>query len=313
MTTNPSSKQVILNLTVKTLALKDENKQPVSGYCLDEQHVGAIQAAYFSGRPLLVRGDPGLGKTVLAEAVASLLNWGLVKVVVHYNSGIDDFLYSIDHLQRLHDANQGLNSDVSQDMALSRYIRPGKIWQAIAPDTLKDYQMERPHTLQGTVLLIDEIDKADSTLPNALLEVLDTREITLPCLTNAIKPKIPHPVFIIITSNEERLLPQAFIRRCAVLDLQLKRNKEGIKQLKEIYVAHQTYNSSIKALSDELIEGLAQYVLEKREVRDEGEYKPGTAEFLDVICAISEFDEAITEKQLKDLKQHLIDKKQQRD
>lgn len=291
---------------------------PAGGYRLSKAHAGAIQAAYFAQRPLLVRGDPGLGKSQLAQAIACYLNWGLVTSVVHYNTHIEDLLFNQDHLERLYDANRQSavgkdNADDNDDeskLAPKNYIRPGKIWQAMAPGTVSDYSCERPHTKKGTVLLIDEIDKADSSLPNALLEVLNNRSISIPFKNDPIQEK-SHPLFVVITSNDERLLPQAFLRRCAILDLRLSEDKEKAQlELIDIYNTHKNYNPEL-SLDEALVKEAAKLVVEQRGKQSKEEYHAGTSEFLDLIKALCQFPEQNSEN-LKMLSTHLINKNQQR-
>ncbi|GAA6168373.1 AAA family ATPase [Sessilibacter corallicola] len=280
-------------------------------YHLTDQHIGAIQAAFLSNRPLLVRGDPGLGKSQLAYAIASILDWGVVKAVVQYNTTVESLLYDVDHIERLHFAN--LQTQSKQNLSVNRFLKPGKIWQAIAPNSLDklaaevDGDIKPPHEKGGTVLLIDEIDKADSSLPNALLDVLDTGEISCPYTNFPIKAsQEQHPYMVVVTSNEERLLPMAFIRRCAILDLTLD-NKE---QLIAIYNAHQFNDEKLAELSSDLVEQVADFIFKQRSHAKD--YKPGTSEFLDTLRALSQFDKEERTVKLETLKQHLITKKQQR-
>ncbi|GAB2191027.1 MoxR family ATPase [Sessilibacter sp. MAH1] len=287
-----------------------------SAYLLSPSQAGAIQAAFLSNRPLLVRGDPGLGKSQLAYAIASILNWGVVKAVVQYNTTVESLLYDVDHIERLHFAN--LQTQSNQDLSVIRFLKPGKIWQAIAPNSFDDLSSElnlpennkhkKPHDKEGTVLLIDEIDKADSSLPNALLDVLDTGEISCPYVNFAIKAsQEKHPYMVVVTSNEERLLPMAFIRRCAILDLTL----DDKSQLMAIFEAHKTRDEKLNKLSEELAEQVADFIFEQRGKNDK-DYKPGTSEFLDMLRALSQFDEGEREAKLTTLQQHLIVKNQQR-
>ncbi len=290
----------------------------IGDYVLSAEHIGAIQAAWFTQRPLLVRGDPGQGKTRLAYALAEHLEWGLVKSTVQYNSNIDDLLYSIDHLERLFVANQkhengqgqealslSKNGQDQETLSLSKFVRPGKIWQAMAPSSLESYGCNKPHNKAGTVLLIDEIDKADATLPNALLEVLDEKRISLPFEQKAIEKDLNQGLFVVITSNEERQLPKAFLRRCAVLELALKKEGDGggIQQLQAIYKAHYPQST---LFSEECITQVAQAVLDERAKRQESEYKPGTSEFLDLLKVLAKFPEPQREEQLKLFSQHLL-------
>jgi MoxR-like ATPase len=315
MPSDEAIKSKILKLKEnQEIKLKEIQGFPSGGYRLSQEHVGAIQAAYFTKRPLLVRGDPGLGKSQLAHAIASFLDWGLLSTVIHYNSNIEDLLYSQDHLERLHDANQTKSNgveDTAKQLAPEKYIRPGKIWQAIAPSTLSDFCGVKPHDKQGSVLLIDEIDKADSSLPNALLEVLNNKTISVPCLKEPINQDKEHPLFVVITSNDERLLPQAFLRRCAVLDLRLEQEEEkAIEQLTNVYKTHLKFNVEL-ALDEKLVREAAKLVIVQRSKQSPEEYHSGTSEFLDVIKALCEFPDKNSEN-LNTLSSYLINKNQQR-
>ncbi|TMP32043.1 AAA family ATPase [Pseudoalteromonas rubra] len=262
----------------------------VSGYVLRSEHIAALQAAWFARRPLLVRGEPGLGKTRLADAIANLLGFGLVKSVVQYNSSIEDLLYSIDYMERLHLANSpGISKE---ELKIERHIRPGKIWQAMAPGTLSKFNMERPHDKRGTVLLIDEIDKADPSLPNALLEVLDEKKITLSYMMEQVKKEEDHALLTIITSNDERMLPKAFLRRCAVLELRLGLGKEGVEQLFEIYKAHKVHEpEDFDRLTEENVCHVADKIIEMRNNNVHVDYHSGTSEFLDILRVLNNFDD----------------------
>ncbi|MFT4928260.1 MAG: MoxR-like ATPase [Phenylobacterium sp.] len=280
---------------------------PAGRYQLLPQHVGAIQAAYFCQRPLLVRGGPGLGKSQLAQAVASILGWGLISTVVHYNTTVDDLLYSVDHVKRLDEANRA-DSIVGE---MADYIRPGKVWQAIAPSSVKNYSVEPPHNLPGTVLLIDEIDKAQPSLPNALLEVLANGAISCPYLKNTVKADPQHPCFVLITSNDERLLPQAFLRRCAILDIELPDTRElALQWMMNIFKAHYPDKKEQSELA-ELAQTVAMQVLERRETMEKNDdYLVGTSEFLDMLRTLKKFDKDERSEKLTVFSEHLIDKSQ---
>ncbi|MEJ2669149.1 MAG: MoxR family ATPase [Gammaproteobacteria bacterium] len=273
-------------------------------YSLSDAHVGAIKAAFFAQRPLLVKGDPGVGKTSLAYAIASELKWGLVKIVVNHSVTIDDMLYSIDHLQRMGDANLLKQGEALKP--ISDYVRPGKVWAAIAPDTLKKYGGEKPHNKPGTVLLIDEIDKADSSLPNALLEILDTGELSIPQVAETIRNKEQHPLFVVITSNGERLLPPAFVRRCAMLDVSVPIERDQARaRLMDIYQTHLEYSADIKPMDKEkIIAQLVQFILDQG-VEADRSYRPGPSEFLDIVRALSEYPELERAELMEVMMDHL--------
>ena len=307
-----NNRQTILNLTDENpIQLTKMQGWPEGAYKLSPKHVGAIQAAYFCQRPLLVRGGPGLGKSQLAQAIASLLGWGLISTVVHYNTSVEDLLYAVDHVKRLDEANR----PESEVQSIAKYLQPGKVWQAIAPATLKEYGVEPPHDKPGTVLLIDEIDKAEPSLPNALLEVLSNGAISVPYLKDAITADEKHPCFVVITSNEERLLPQAFLRRCAVLDIRLpKGEEEALQWMLDIFKTHYPDNKEQAKLT-KLATAVAKKVLAHRqsvEDKNNGDYLSGTAEFLDMLKTLNEFDSDDQFDKLTLLSEHLIDKSQLR-
>jgi MoxR-like ATPase len=146
-------------------------------------------------RPLLIKGEPGTGKTMLAQSIARGLEMPLLIWNVKSTTKAQDGLYVYDTVQRLYDGQFG-DRDVSD---IARYIKPGKLGEAFASD-------------QRVVLLIDEIDKADLEFPNDLLWELDQMEFHIPETHETVKAK-QRPI-VLITSNAEKELPDAFLRRC---------------------------------------------------------------------------------------------------
>ncbi len=155
----------------------------------------AVNAAIALERPLLVKGEPGTGKTVLAEEVAKALDAPLLQWHIKSTTKAAQGLYEYDAVSRLRDSQLG-DPKVSD---IRNYIRKGKLWEAFSSDA-------RP------VLLIDEIDKADIEFPNDLLLELDRMEFHVYETGETIKAA-KRPV-VIITSNNEKELPDAFLRRC---------------------------------------------------------------------------------------------------
>ena len=155
----------------------------------------AVNAAIVLEKPLLIKGEPGTGKTVLAEAVAESLGADLISWHIKSTTKAQQGLYEYDAVARLRDSQLG-DPRVGE---IHYYIRRGKLWQAFCAE-------QRP------VLLIDEIDKADIEFPNDLLLELDRMEFDVYETGERIKAR-QRPV-VIITSNNEKELPDAFLRRC---------------------------------------------------------------------------------------------------
>jgi MoxR-like ATPase len=155
----------------------------------------AVNAAITLERPLLVKGEPGTGKTRLAEEVAAALGAPLISWHVKSTTKAHQGLYEYDAVSRLRDSQLG----VEGVHEVRNYIKPGKLWEAFASE-------------RRAVLLIDEIDKADIEFPNDLLQELDRMEFDVYETGERIRAR--HRPIVFITSNNEKELPDAFLRRC---------------------------------------------------------------------------------------------------
>lgn len=164
-------------------------------YIADDSLMSSVNAAVVLRRPLLVKGEPGTGKTVLAQAVAEALGLPLLTWHVKSTTKAVDGLYHYDVVQRLNDSRFG-DGDVKD---IRRYVKDGVLGRAFRGDA-------------PVVVLIDEIDKADLEFPNDLLRELDEMAFHIPELDETVRAV--HRPIVIITSNAEKELPDAFLRRC---------------------------------------------------------------------------------------------------
>lgn len=213
----------------------------------------AVNASIALEKPLLVKGEPGTGKTELARQISESLGLEIIEWNIKSTTKAQQGLYEYDAVSRLRDSQLG-DKNIEN---ISNYIKKGKIWNAF-------------ETKERSVLLIDEIDKADIEFPNDLLQELDKMEFYV-YETNHIVKAIKRPI-VIITSNNEKELPEAFLRRCFFHYIQFPE----LETLKKIVQVH---FPDIKKL---LLENALNRFFEIREVPGLKK-KPSTSEALDWI------------------------------
>jgi len=286
--------------TKQLLQLPKQGSWPDSFHVFEEQHGYALMAAEAAGRPLLLRGEPGTGKSQLARAAAVATGRLFLSVVVNARTECEDLQWKFDAVGRLGEA-QILASVPDADrlarLKPARFLSPGPLWWALnwhsaeqqfndcinpgdpAPDFPKGWEPSR-----GSVLLIDEIDKADTDLPNSLLETLGNGDFKVPYIGGSVRrqTEVPAPL-VVITTNEERELPAAFIRRCLVLPLNLPDKQED---LIEFLCLRGEVHFGEKC-SIEVRQRAAELLAEDRFAIEPGQPKPGQAEYLDLLRAIT--------------------------
>ena len=232
----------------------------------------AVNASIALKRPLLIKGEPGTGKTLLAEQIAESLNLPLITWHIKSTTKAQQGLYEYDAVSRLRDSQLG--SDKVHD--INNYIRPGKLWQAFTA-------AKRP------VLLIDEIDKADIEFPNDLLHELDRMAFYVHETGEQISA-VERPI-VIITSNNEKELPDAFLRRCFFHYIRFP-DADALRAIVAVHYPH---------IQQQLLSTALEVFFELRELPGLKK-KPSTSELLDWLKLLLAEDipaEVLTDKQQK--------------
>ena len=268
--------------------LGDREITPVYDY--EPRIVLAVNVALATGRPLLVRGAPGTGKSSLAADIARRQSWRYYPATISSRTQAQDLLWRFDTVRRLADAQ------VKRLQQPAAYLQPGVLWWAfdrylaarrglaegepqsrkipLAADPAADIDHPR------AVVLLDEMEKADPDVPNNLLDPLGSFRFRVEeTVVPALEVRASLPPLVIITSNEERELPRAFLRRCIALNLE---RPEGERLLR---IARLHFPADQEALIQKvatLFEGLCE---QQRQARQP---LPSTAEFLDAIAACRE-------------------------
>ena len=231
--------------------------QGTASYIASEELRHAVNVAVSLQRPLLVRGEPGTGKTLLAENLASALGLRLIRWHVKSTTKAKDGLYVYDTVARLHDSRFG---DATNVRDIATYIKLGPLGEALDSPT-------------RVVLLIDEVDKADLEFPNDLLHELDTMRFRIEETGREVSAK-ERPI-VIITSNNEKELPDAFLRRCVFHYIQFPTRE----LMAEIVRVHHP------DISDKVLDQTLETFFNLRGT-PKLRKKPSTSELVDWICAL---------------------------
>ena len=278
-------------------------------HVFDTDMIHAINAALTINRPLLVWGEPGIGKSQLARAAAQALNRVFIPFVADAHTESHDLLWQFDAVARLAEAQiQSAENHDRATLAMDRFIVPGPLWWAFdwkkandlisQPDDDKHQICHRKApSIQagcavenGAVVLIDEIDKAGSDVPNGLLEALGASRFHPHGIGDAVECSGVPPL-IIITTNEERSLPDAFQRRCLSLHLKFPKAEK-----QQAFLANRAkisfpmlYEKKYKELDDQsILEAAAEMLKKDREYALQHRLYPlpGQAEYFDLLRGI---------------------------
>lgn len=313
-----------------------QDSWPAASHRFDQESIWALQTAISIGRPLLLRGEPGIGKSQLARAAAHVLKVPFLYHVVDERSERDDLLHHFDAVARLAEAQ--VSAIAARDAQVvnwrealheRHFLRPGVLWWAFdwasAGKQAKDYherlqrkwqppavpanwKPDSSENLTGPVVLIDEIDKADPSVPNGLLECLGNEGFHTHQLGESVcLPQGAKPPLVIITTNEERELPSAFLRRCLVLHMQFP--KEPDKALSFLTQRGEGLRRKL-CLTEKICQEVAECILTDRAEARGRAALPGASEFLELLRALAAH--AKTEKEqserLKQIKAFVLSK-----
>ena len=310
----------------------------------------ALWAAYSAGRPLLVRGKPGTGKSQMARAIAEQLGWAFVSEVVRGSTELSDLHWHFDAIGRLAEAQArtmpgGAGSDEGKDkLDPINFLSPGAFWWAFNWETAEqrygkctthagslrekpDIETKRDKTWDkkngGVVLLLDEIDKAEPDLPNGLLETLGEYQFTVPFIDHPDDPiKNINPIkaeqfrlLVIITTNEERELPKAFVRRCFVHTLVMEESTDPVnpdtanpleKRLHWLIERGRLHFGN--QIAEPVYHKAAELLWQDRSASPRNQYPPGLAEYIDLLSAVQPLNHKYQLERLEKIAKYALKK-----
>ena len=309
------SAEIPKELIGESVSLPATRLQEESVHIFSNDEVHAINGALAARRPLLVRGEPGSGKTQLARAAAEVLKWPFTSKTVDARTESHDLLWSFDSVGRLAQA-QILGPGCSdqqrvEKLADARFVRPEPLWWAlnwesaatISPDS-KPSEPDSWKPRDGCVVLIDEIDKADSSVPNGLLEALGSGFFEPPGFPQGVAYVGGQFPLVMVATNAERALPDAFLRRCLVLSLKLPKAEELKKWLVTRGRAHYKDQAVVSDDILELAAGL--FPPERQRAKDLDLAAPGQAEYLDLIRVVVSRTEGVPNAKKRESRQKRI-------
>lgn len=282
-----------LRLPSDPLPLLARDGLPPSVHLFEPEQVLALNAALVTGRPLLVRGEPGVGKSQLARAAAELLGRAYVHQAVDSRTDTRDLLYTFDDLARLAAAQLAAVTGSAEGLAPGLFLRPGALWWALCPTGARTQARaaggpadgvavsphpDDPELTRGAVVLVDEIDKADPAVPNGLLDALGHGGFNPRGGERVARLEGGPQPLVLITTNDQRELSDAFLRRCLVLHLNV--GEDVVAWLVKRGRVHHPQ------LAARVLEEAAQAVAGERARTPAGRCAPGLGEYLDLVAAV---------------------------
>lgn len=300
----------------------------------DDLHF-AVDVALATRRPLLLRGRPGSGKSSLAPYIAGVMGWRYYKHVVTYRTQPRELLWNFDSVRRLGDAQVARGGRTHDDAS---YVEPGVLWWALAPrsarrrgrpegvpvtDPCPDpfHEVNSQRSPDHAVVLIDEIDKADPDVPNSLLVPLGSHRFTVSEIGREIRTERPEAAaepgeeslrarhLVVLTTNEERELPQALLRRCVVHVLP-EHDRAMLVRIAEEHMSQ--WPGEVTDADRALAGAVAGELMKVREHADkQGVRRPSTAEYLDALLACRSLGISPGDAQWQLLTQNVLIKPQQ--
>ena len=285
-----------------SVAFVPPDGKPEQLYVFAPKAILALNVALATRRPILVSGEPGCGKSSLARSAAAVLGWRYYQHTVTSRTQASELLWTFDALSRLNAASkQGVKL-----LPDRHYVEPGPLWWAFDPTTAKTRgrkalkggtpaidRGEGPRKAKAAVVLIDEIDKADPDVPNDLLEPFDRR--TFKVRETGDEIGVTRDVLMILTTNRERTMPRAFLRRCVTLELD--------DPTKDWLTAIATRRYGEKTIHGEVAE---QVMALRGEAKKAGIRQPSTAEYLDAVIAVAGLDAKLAGDDWTEIKRALL-------
>lgn len=280
---------------------------PADLYLYPGRTILALNVALSTRRPLLISGEPGSGKSTLAQNAAAVLGWSYYKHMITSRTRATDLLYTFDSLRRLNDATT-TDAQIKPDRY---YVEPATLWWVFDPQSAGNRGTKRiakadratdPVVSRGAadraVVLLDEIDKADPDVPNDLLEPFDLRSFRVSETDDRIPPgRAARDALLILTTNGERELPPAFMRRCVTLRLDDPDVDWFVK------IADRRYRNG----DHDLHEAVAEEVVRLRDAaRQKRLRRAGTGEYLDALAACRELDLTTAHHAWRDVAQSVL-------